>query len=61
MLGWRREGDFPERKIAHVDSEDEDESTSQKKSKKRNKRRSDKAVMTVEGSGTPSDMSPMYL
>ena len=38
----------------NVDSEDDDESTSEKKCKKRNKRRKDKAVMTVEGSGTPS-------
>ena len=38
-----------------VDSEDDDEATSQKKkNKKHNKRRKDKAVMTVEGSGTPS-------
>ena len=35
----------------NVDSEDDGESTSQKKIKKRNKRRKDKAVMTVEGSG----------
>ena len=38
----------------NVDSEDDDESTSQKKSKKRSKKRRDMAVMTVEGSGTPS-------
>ena len=38
----------------HIDSEDDDESTSQKKSKKRNKRCKNKAVMTVEGSGMPS-------
>ena len=37
-------------RLHHVNSEDEDESTSQKKSKKRR----DKAMMTVEGSGTPS-------
>ena len=51
MLGWRKEGSCPERRIA---SEDEDESTSQRKGKKRNKKPRDKAVMTVEGSGTPS-------
>ena len=38
----------------NVDSEDDDESTSQKKSKKRGKKQRDKAVLTVEGSGTPS-------
>ena len=38
----------------NMDSEDDDESTSQKKSKKHNKRPKHKAVMTVEGSGTPS-------
>jgi hypothetical protein len=38
----------------NVDSKDDDESTSQKKGKKRNKRCKDKAVMIVEGSGTPS-------
>src|SRR5215216_5381673 len=37
----------------NIDSEDEDESTSQRKGKKRNKKLRDKAVMTVEGSGTP--------
>ena len=38
-----------------IDSEDDDEATNQKKkNKKRNKRHKDKAVMTVEGSGTPS-------
>ena len=38
----------------NVDSEDEDESTSQRKGKKHNKKPRDKAVMTVEGSGMPS-------
>ena len=38
----------------NVDSEDEDESASQRKGKKHNKKPRDKAVMTVEGSGTPS-------
>ena len=38
----------------NVDSEYEDESSSQRKGKKRNKKPRDKAVMTVEGSGTPS-------
>ena len=38
----------------NVDSEEDDESTSQRKGKKRNKKPRDKAVMTVEGSGTPS-------
>ena len=38
----------------NVDSEDDDESTSQKKGKNRNKRCKDKAVMTAEGSGTHS-------
>ena len=38
----------------NVDSEDEDESTSPRKSKKRNKKPRDKAVITMEGSGTPS-------
>ena len=37
-----------------IDSEDDDESTSQKKAKKRSKKRRDKAILTVEGSGTPS-------
>ena len=39
-----------------IDSEDDDEATSEKKknNKKHNKRHKDKAVMTVEGSGTPS-------
>ena len=43
-----------EEDCTNVDSEDEDESTSQRKGKKRNKKPRDKAVMTVEGSGTPS-------
>ena len=38
----------------NVDSEDEDESTSQKKGKKHNKKPRDKTVMTMEGSGVPS-------
>ena len=38
----------------NVDSEEEDESTSQRKGKKRNKKPTDKTVMTVEGSGMPS-------
>ena len=38
----------------NVDSEDDDESTSQKKRKEHSKKRKDKAVMTVERSGTPS-------
>ena len=38
----------------NVDSEDEDESTSHRKGKKRSKEPRDKAVMTAEGSGTPS-------
>ena len=60
---WMEEGrKLPgEEDCINVDAEDDDESTSQKKSKKHNKRHKDKAVMTVEGSGTPSDMSPMYL
>ena len=37
-----------------VDSKDDDESTSQNKAKKRSKKRRDKAMLTVEGSGTPS-------
>ena len=37
-----------------MDSEDEDESTSQRKGKKCSKKPRDKTVMTVEGSGTPS-------
>ena len=37
-----------------IDSEDDNESTSQKKGKKHNKRRKDKTMMTVEGSGTLS-------
>ena len=37
------------------DSEDDDEATNQKKkNKKRNKKHKDRAVLTVEGSGTPS-------
>ena len=43
-----------EEDCTNVDSEDDDESTNQKKSKKRSKKRRDKAVMTIEGSGTPS-------
>ena len=43
-----------EEDCTNVDSEDDDESTSEKKRKKRSKKRRDKAVMTVEGSGTPS-------
>ena len=40
----------------NIDSEDDDVSTSQrKKNKRRNKKRKDKAVMTVERSGTPSN------
>src|SRR5215216_5071581 len=38
----------------NIDSEDEDESTSQRKGKKRIKNLRDKVVMTVEGLGTPS-------
>ena len=38
----------------NVDSEEEDESTSQRKGKKRNKKPRDKTVMTMEGSGMPS-------
>ena len=46
---------FPgEEDCINVDSEDEDESTNQIKGKKRNKKPRDKAVMIVEGSGTPS-------
>ena len=38
-----------------IDSEDDDEATSQKKeNKKCNKRHKDKAIMVVEGSGMPS-------
>ena len=37
-----------------VDSEDDDESTSQKKPKERSKNPRDKVVLIVEGSGTPS-------
>ena len=37
----------------NVDSEEEDESTSQRKGKKRNKKPRDKTVMTVEGFGMP--------
>ena len=36
------------------DDDDDDESTCQKKSKKHSKKRRDKAVLTVEASGTPS-------
>ena len=43
-----------EEDCTNVDSEDEDESTSQRKSKKRSKKPRDKAVMNVEGSGTLS-------
>ena len=43
-----------EEDCVNVNSEDEDESTSHRKSKKRSKKPRDKAVMTVEGSGTPS-------
>lgn len=43
-----------EEDFINVDSEDEDESTSQRKGKKHNKKPRDKAVITVEGSGTPS-------
>ena len=43
-----------EEDCTNVDSEDEDEPTSLKKSRKRSKKRRDKAVMTIEGSGTPS-------
>ena len=40
----------------NVDSEDDDKATSQKKkkNKKCNKKRKDKAVLTIEGSGMPS-------
>ena len=53
---WMEKGrKVPEEEdYTNVDSEDDDESTSQKKSKKRSKKRRDKAVMTIEGSGTPS-------
>ena len=38
-----------------IDSQDDNETTSQnKKNKKHNKKRKDKVVMTVEGAGTPS-------
>ena len=43
-----------EEDCTNVDSEDDDESTSQKKSKKRSKKQKDNAMMTIEGSGTPS-------
>ena len=43
-----------EKDCINVDSEDEDESTSQRKGKKRSKKPRDKAVMDVEGLGTPS-------
>ena len=43
-----------EEDFTNVDSEDDDESTSQKKSKKRSKKQKDNAMMTIEGSGTPS-------
>ena len=42
-----------EEDCTNVDSEDEDESTSHEKGKKHNKKPRDKAVMIVEGSGTP--------
>ena len=42
-----------EEDCTNVDSKDEDESTSQKKSKKCSKKRKDKTVTTVKGSGTP--------
>ena len=49
---WRK---LPrEEDCINVDSEDEDESTSQRKSKKRSKKQRYKAMMTVVGSGTPS-------
>lgn len=53
---WMEEGrKLPgEEDCINMDSDDDDESTSQKKSKKRSKKRRDKAVMTVEGSGTRS-------
>ena len=56
MLGWRKEGrKLPgEEDCINVDLEDEDESISQRKGKKRSKKPRDKAVMTVEGLGTPS-------
>lgn len=53
---WMEEGrKLPgEEDCINVDSEEEDESTSQRKGKKHSKKPRDKAVMTVEGSGTPS-------
>ena len=56
MIGCRRGGNSPgEEDGVDIDSEDDDEAISQKKkNKKHNKKRKDKAVLTVEGSGTPS-------
>ena len=45
---------FGEEDCINIDSEEDDESTSQRKGKKRNKKPRDKIVMTVEGCGTPS-------